>query len=91
MLNFVKIEIIKKIAEKENWKFLEIQDKPPMISFKKEEARINIYYSTMTIGTCIRHPKKGKTQLFRRNVTLSELEKIFKNPRIHTTKGYYYN
>lgn len=42
----------------------------------------------MTVATCINHPKQGKTQLFRKNVSFDELDKIFKNPRVHTGKGY---
>jgi len=60
-----------------------------MLSFKKENQRINIYTTTMTISTAINHPIKGKTQLYRRNIDLKNLEKIFQNPRIHTKKGYY--
>ena len=53
-------------------------------------CRLNIYYSTMTVGTCLNHPKKGKTQLFRKNVwNVDLLENLFFNPRFHTRKGYY--
>lgn len=35
------------------------------------------------------HPKQKKTQLFRKNInTYTELDVIFKNPRVHTDKGY---
>lgn len=54
-----------------------------------DRQRINIYYSKMTVATSLNHPKKGKTQLYRKNVAPSELIKIFKNPRQHTGKGYY--
>jgi len=60
-----------------------------MISFRKDKMRINIYTTTMTIATALAHPTKGKTQLYRRNVDLKIIEKIFKNPRVHTKKGYY--
>lgn len=49
--------------------------------------RINIFWTTGTVGTCLDHPRQGKTQLFRRHVDLSTLREIFKNPRVHT--GYY--
>jgi hypothetical protein len=84
----------KKYAYKFGW--IEIAFKPEnkLISFMKEVepkkmARINIYYTTKTVGTCLDHPKKGKTQLFRKNVSIQQLEKIFANPRTHTDKGYY--
>lgn len=53
-----------------------------------EGARINVWYTTGTVGTYLEHPKAGKSQLFRRNVNLSLLEKIFKYPRVHTRRGY---
>jgi len=50
--------------------------------------RINVYWTTGTVGTCIEHPRQGKTQLFRRNVNLATLREIFRDPRIHTGQGY---
>lgn len=52
------------------------------------QCRINIYYSKMTVGTALDHPKKGKTQLFRKNVSKDILNRIFQDPRVHTGKGY---
>lgn len=66
----------------------EYQPKSSMISFFKEGVRINVYYTTMTVATCLKHPVQGKTQLFRKNVTANELEMIFRYPRVHTRKGY---
>ena len=43
----------------------------------------------MTVSTCLNHPKKGKTQLFRKRVNKEMLEQIFEYPRKHTGKGYY--
>ena len=61
-----------------------------VISFKDQSgSRVNVYYTTGTVGTCLNHPAKGKTQLFRRNVSLDLLGQIFRNPRIHTDTGYY--
>lgn len=54
-------------------------------------VRINVYHTTGTVGTVLKHPARDqKTQLFRRNVdTLRALEEIFVNPRVHTDGGYY--
>lgn len=60
-----------------------------MVSYKKDDVRINIYLTTNTVATCINHPKKGKTQLFRKHVDYNMLKQIFANPRTHTGKGYY--
>ena len=55
---------------------------------KQGGGRINVYYSTGTVGTCLDHPRQGKTQLFRRNVDLAMLREIFRDPRVHTVMGY---
>ena len=55
----------------------------------KGNIRINVYWTTGTVGTCLDHPRQGKTQLFRRNVDLSSLRAIFQNPRTHTGSGYH--
>ena len=65
-----------------------------MISFaatdqKPPPTRINVYYTTGTVGTCLDHPRQGKTQLFRRNVDLSLLAQLFRDPRLHTGTGYH--
>ncbi len=35
------------------------------------------------------HPRKGPTQLFRRDLSTTEQERVLDNPRAHTGKGYY--
>ena len=66
-----------------------------MISFNRPVKRsknrelVRLFHTTGTLGTALKHPKKGKTQLFRRDVTtLEELPRILKNPRVNTDKGY---
>lgn len=81
---------IRELAEKHGWKECDHQKNIGMISFLKDESRMNIYYTKMTVATCINHPKKGRTQLFRKNVwSVSLLENLFFNPRLHTRRGYY--
>jgi hypothetical protein len=85
-------EAIKKLAKKHEWHEIENVRDPYMVAFSKiidgRPARINVWPIRMTVGTYITHPKQGKTQLFRKYVTPAEMEKIFKNPRQHTGKGY---
>lgn len=52
-------------------------------------TQINVYTTTMTVATALHHPVKGKTQLFRRNVSMGLLRLLFKKPRLHTGKGYF--
>lgn len=60
-----------------------------VISFRNSQTeKINVYYTTRTVGTALGHPVQGKTQLFRRNCSNSELISIMNNPRVHTGKGY---
>lgn len=35
------------------------------------------------------HPRKGPTQLFRRDLSAAEEDRVLENPRAHTGKGYY--
>ena len=88
----MKVDALKKIAADHDWEFLTVQDDIGMVSFikniKGHKARINIYLSKMTVATCIKHPIKGKTQLFRKHVDDVLMRRIFRNPRVHTDKGY---
>lgn len=88
-----RIVFIDKIANKQGWLFVEYQDNIGMMYFHKNidgfDCRINVYITNMSVTTYINHPKKGKGQLYRKNVSVKELQGIFKNPRIHTNKGYY--
>jgi len=80
------------LAVKFGWKQIDHQKDKSMISFRKDEDRINIYYSKpwrMTVATTITHPTWGRKQLFRRNIKMPELETILRYPRKHTGKGYY--
>lgn len=86
---------INDMAKFYGWKFLDLQEENLMISWGFDwenvnfRQRINLWYSTMTVATAINHPKSGRTQLYRRGITLKELEKLFRNARTHTGKGYY--
>ena len=75
---------------------VEIESKDPyMRSFLVPDGlqgncRVNVWKSghSFTVGTCLDHPKQGKTQLFRRNLNEKEVMELLKNPRKHTGKGY---
>ncbi|KAI8465847.1 MAG: hypothetical protein J3K34DRAFT_435653 [Monoraphidium minutum] len=60
-----------------------------VLGFTRGGMRVNVYYSTGTVGTCLDHPRRGKTQLFRRGQSLETLSAIFEDPRVHTGAGYY--
>jgi len=83
---------LKKLAKSHGWDLHDYQQNIEMVSFVKvfkgDPARINIYITKMTVATCITHPRQGKTQLFRKKVGDKLMGDIFKNPRVHTDKGY---
>ena len=92
MAKQLKTKIIH-LGKKHGWYFYDHQKNLCMLSFTKVKdslnMRINVYYSKMIVATCINHPKIGKSQLFRKKVSIKLLEKIFINPRVHTGIGYY--
>ena len=59
-----------------------------MISFTKDDCRLNFWLSTGTIGSYLSHPKQRRTQLFRRDVDQKGALEIILDPRVHTGKGY---
>lgn len=85
----IPIEQIEEIAIKNNFNRIDYQENIGLISYSDGSTRINIYLTKMTVSTCLNHPKKGNTQLFRKNVTKQMLYEIFEYPRKHTGKGYY--
>lgn len=79
-------------AETNGWHVVQVDLKTYMIGFKKDDkeyTRINVYVTKSTFVTQLKHPKKGKGQLFRRNVWEENYDKLFANPRAHTGRGYY--
>ncbi|KAL3911982.1 MAG: hypothetical protein SGARI_001381 [Bacillariaceae sp.] len=78
------------MGETRGWdKIEDLPAKPPMASYKKDGMRLNFWLSTGTVGSYLDHPRQGKTQLFRRSITMEEARDVFCNPRQHTGKGYH--
>jgi hypothetical protein len=82
-------EVIDGIAEESGYHLIDHQPNIGLVSYSDGPTRINVYMTKMTVATCLNHPTKGKTQLFRRNVSEHMLKEIFQQPRKHTGKGYY--
>jgi len=78
------------IAARHGWELFQQNPVSCVLIFSKDgkAEKVNVYYTTHTVGTIVPHPK-GRKQLFRRDRTLSDLEDIFINPRVHTGAGYY--
>ena len=86
-------ERIDAIAEENDYCKLDVHpnDIGRMCSYESREdsVKINVYLRTGTVATCLDHPRSGKTQLFRRNNSVEDIEDIFVNPREHTGRGYF--
>jgi hypothetical protein len=86
------IEEVRSLAASHGYKEIQHNATSRAIIFRDNSGRmqVNVYYTTGTVGTCLNHPKQGKTQLFRRGVhTVEVLSTIFQNPRaVHTGTGY---
>ncbi len=87
---------IKSVAAIEGYTQLVAKD-PYLTSFVKVDEvhgriRVNIWTNekneTLTVGTCLTHPKQGKTQLFRKHCSIAEALELLRHPRKHTGKGY---
>jgi len=85
-------DVVRRMAQQYGYR--EVQDNPVsrVLGFERHgqgtTVRVNVYYTTGTVSTSLDHPSKGRTQLFRRGVTIDLLGAIFANPRIHTSLGY---
>ena len=84
----IDFDWVSTIAERNGWKLIAFQRDIWMASYRRHDQRINVYLTKGTIGTCLHHPEKGRTQLFRKGLSLEQVEKLFSNPREHTGKGY---
>lgn len=89
---FITQKEIRELAKRHGWKEQSVKDPTVMIFARyvdNSRQKINVWWEKMTVGTYLKHPKWGKSQLFRRNVDRETLEKILENPRTHTKIGYY--
>lgn len=81
-------EIAQRVADVEE---VSCNEEEKTIYFLKtsSDTGINVNFAAGIVDTIMYHPRSGKTQLFRRNLTYSDLEDILNNPRFHTNKGFY--
>ena len=90
---------IKKYANNQGWRLDKVVAKSYSAIFKKGTMSMSLYWTKKIEQNPDRDPrfstlttldhKKGRKQLTRKNLTYNELLHVFKNPRIHTNKGYY--
>ena len=71
------------LAARAGLKELSVNEESRVVIFADDKGvRFNVYYTTGTVGTCLDHPRQGKTQLFRRNVNLALLRQLFQEPSL---------
>ena len=78
----LNINVVRQLADKADLEEIYYNEDSKVISFAprggdhSQIKRINVYWTTGTVGTCVAHPKQGHTQAFRRDVTPSVLEEL---------------
>lgn len=89
---YITEDEVREIAARHGWKELPAKDPTVMIFHRNRgggKQKVNVWLGRMTVGTYLKHPKWGKSQLFRPHVDRDTLQKIFENPRVHAGTGYY--
>lgn len=76
------------IAQAYGWRCTSHDVPRETMTFRRKGVRLDIQYARMTVISTLTHPKDGTSQLIRKRVSLSLLEQIFDNPRVHTSVGY---
>ena len=54
-------------ANEHGFRQVQLNVKSRVVAFVngRADCRVNVYYTTGTVATCLDHPRQGKTQLFR--------------------------
>ena len=83
---------IKQIAQKHNWE-RDFEDWPnATLGFKKGTGNdlvlLRVHFKEHLVSTLLVHPIWGKNKLYRRQVSTFMLERIFENPRLHSSRGF---
>jgi hypothetical protein len=85
------LEEVRSLAASHGYKEIQHNATSHVIIFRDNGGgmQVNVYYTTGTVGTCLNHPKQGKTQLFRRGVhtveVLSPKTQLFRRG-VHTVE-----
>jgi hypothetical protein len=75
------------MAETRGWSKVDARSsKDRMVSYRRDDIRLELRLSTGTVWSYLDHP--SKTQLLRRKLDMSQASAIFVDPHIHTDAGY---
>jgi hypothetical protein len=88
----IPVELVRELARQHDLEEIQFNPQSRIVSFSQQTddgpVRINVYYSTGTVGTALDHPVQGPTQLFRRRCTVGELNSIMSDLRWHSGRGH---
>lgn len=70
------------------WTFQGVNETSRVAFYERGGVKMDYYYTTGTVKTSMHHPTKGRTQMFRRDLTPREFAAVLESPRAHTGKGY---
>lgn len=79
---------VETIAEEQGWLFQNYYPETFHIIFIKDDMKILVYLSTMTVATVLTHPIQGRGQLYRKGCNYQLVKQLFADPRTHSNKGY---
>lgn len=73
-----RLENLKFLAKVYGWHEVLHSPSSFLISYRRDGVRLNIYYSRMTVGTAMKHPTLGHTQLFRKDVDMGLVDEFLR-------------
>lgn len=76
-------------AKEFGWKLTYDKSDKCLLGFRNAGSRcfMDVYLRSKRFVTCLQHPRNGITLLERSNIAVSEIRKIFEDPRTHIGKG----
>lgn len=80
-------EQFESFARTYGWKLKSHDHKQKFIRYKRDSVTLTLHYESFSVITTMYHPKRGQSRLQRKRLTLTEIERIFENPRTHNTHG----
>jgi hypothetical protein len=80
-------ELLRLYANFYGWRELPGDDNT--LTFTRGSCILNAIIPTLSILTTLNHKKRGRKTLERHGLDFDTIKGIFKNPRVHTGKGYY--
>ena len=92
LYNFLEIQKMSRIHK---WQQIGTMGRKDYVNLERGEGEKRVHMTIhswpIKVFTELNHPKRGKTRLCRKDLTLKDVEKLLKNPRAHIRKNADYN